>query len=170
MCSLSLRSLAECFHLPLDEAARKLDVCVATIKRICRGHNIRRWPYRSLRAVKRRREILERGGHLTPSETAVMHRCEEDILRLRNTVLAEFDSIPAIDEVFLFRHGPRNAAISPRDIGDNSNHLPSDLVEAPLSARSMPIIPVQTSINAFCPAFRVDSALRRTVSFSFLPR
>lgn len=39
---------SQLFHIPLKEAARKLNVCSTTLKSVCRKHGLSRWPYRTL--------------------------------------------------------------------------------------------------------------------------
>jgi hypothetical protein len=43
--------LNELFHLPIKEAAEKIDMSVSCLKRLCRLKGIRRWPARSLQAL-----------------------------------------------------------------------------------------------------------------------
>lgn len=46
---LTLRDLAGYFHLPLEIAAEKLNLCPTVIKRICRRDGLKRWPHRKVR-------------------------------------------------------------------------------------------------------------------------
>jgi hypothetical protein len=41
-------TLRSAYHLPIEQAAKKLGVCVTVLKRICRTQNISRWPYRKV--------------------------------------------------------------------------------------------------------------------------
>ncbi|GJP77751.1 hypothetical protein CLOP_g40010 [Closterium sp. NIES-67] len=45
------------FNLPILEAAARLGVCNATLKRVCRENGVPRWPYRKLMAGKTMDEI-----------------------------------------------------------------------------------------------------------------
>lgn len=40
--------IAKYFHLPLVEAAKKLQICTSSLKAICRKHGITRWPQRKV--------------------------------------------------------------------------------------------------------------------------
>lgn len=47
--ALTLEELQENFHLPINEVACKLGVCVTVLKQQCRELGIVRWPYRKVR-------------------------------------------------------------------------------------------------------------------------
>lgn len=40
--------IAPYFHLPIVEAAEKLDVCATVLKGICRRVGVQRWPHRKV--------------------------------------------------------------------------------------------------------------------------
>lgn len=44
-----MEELQENFHLPINEVACKLGVCVTVLKQQCRELGIIRWPYRKVR-------------------------------------------------------------------------------------------------------------------------
>lgn len=50
---IALGDLRRVFHLPIQEAAKELNVGQTVLKRICRKHAIKRWPYRSLTGIKK---------------------------------------------------------------------------------------------------------------------
>lgn len=39
------------FHLPIQNAAKKLDICATILKKICRAKNIQKWPYRQIKSL-----------------------------------------------------------------------------------------------------------------------
>ncbi|KAI8110897.1 hypothetical protein M9434_004471 [Picochlorum sp. BPE23] len=49
----SILELAQFFHLPINEAAKKLDICPTVLKKICRKHGLPRWPHRKLQSIER---------------------------------------------------------------------------------------------------------------------
>jgi len=96
---LSLSLIAENFCFPLAIAAENIGIGIATLKRACRSYGIVRWPYRKLRALRSRKEILKKGGHLTPSSAQLMQNCLMTIEELRTSVLSEIRSVPSVDEL-----------------------------------------------------------------------
>jgi hypothetical protein len=55
------------FHLPISEAARRLNICTTVMKKICRQHGISRWPQRKVAALNKRIKALEYERGVTPS-------------------------------------------------------------------------------------------------------
>jgi len=51
--ALTLDALKQCFHLPSDQACRKLGVGLTVLKRQCRLFHIPRWPYRKHASLTR---------------------------------------------------------------------------------------------------------------------
>lgn len=45
---VEIEVLQSVFHLPIEQAAKRLGMCVTVLKRICRSHGIARWPYRKV--------------------------------------------------------------------------------------------------------------------------
>lgn len=50
-----IRSIAQYFVHPISDAARMMSICPTVLKKICRRHNIHRWPQRKVRGGERRR-------------------------------------------------------------------------------------------------------------------
>ncbi len=51
-CEVSLEDLVASFNLPEREAAKKFNVCLTSLKKLCRQHNIARWPFRKVLATR----------------------------------------------------------------------------------------------------------------------
>jgi len=49
--SIPVRELKKRFHLPLDEAAKQLDVTEKELLDICKTYNINFWPYKKLKEL-----------------------------------------------------------------------------------------------------------------------
>lgn len=45
---LTLFDLREYLHLPIEEAARRMNVCPTVVKKICRRNGLTRWPHRKV--------------------------------------------------------------------------------------------------------------------------
>jgi len=50
---ISLEELSECMHMPLKVVAQEKGICLTTLKKACRMHGIKRWPFRKLRSIER---------------------------------------------------------------------------------------------------------------------
>jgi len=164
--SLSLMEITQHFNLPLEEAAKKLGVCVATLKRTCRNYHIKRWPYRKLRAVERRQSILEKGGHLTPSETDVLRSCQRVLRDLRNRTLGYVDAIPLLDSIAGSEHPLQESYGKNTDISEAATELTPDLT--PRSSPSQEVM--QMSLACIAPSIHVSRGHRMIIDRCFLPR
>ncbi|KAJ4830848.1 hypothetical protein Tsubulata_028538 [Turnera subulata] len=51
---MTLRDLDDVFHLTIEQAAKKMGLCTTVIKRICRKHQLKRWPQRKVKSIRRR--------------------------------------------------------------------------------------------------------------------
>ena len=51
--AISLEELSECMHMPLKMVAQEKGICLTTLKKACRMHGIKRWPFRKLRSIER---------------------------------------------------------------------------------------------------------------------
>jgi hypothetical protein len=49
--SITLDELRLYFDKPIEEAAKMIGICSTLLKKICRKYNIKRWPYRQVRAI-----------------------------------------------------------------------------------------------------------------------
>lgn len=166
---LVLKDIALYFDQPLEVAAKKLNVCIATLKRACREYKIKRWPYRALRAVRKRSLDLRGGCHLTPSEVSTLHRCERALADLRTTALSDLHMVPAIDNLAKAR-----AQIA---FSTGETHSPLSKTMCP-PARCLPSLPrwsgdefrpkpVELLVTA--PALEIERQLRKLVASAFLP-
>ena len=148
---LTIDDIASVLHLNLEAAAKKLNVSVASLKRACRRFCLSRWPYRKLRAVKRRTKMLKSGEHLTPSESTTLERCQQALLEVRETVFSHFSEVPALDTIM-------EAELRNRPTLTNQ-----PVILDPIS------LPVQVSLQNVSPALTVDCMVQQTVRRYFLP-
>ncbi|KAL2478540.1 uncharacterized protein Fot_47554 [Forsythia ovata] len=61
--NMKLKDVIGYFDHPIEEAARKLNICPTVMKKICRRHGLTRWPYRKVKSIKKK--ILEKTQILT---------------------------------------------------------------------------------------------------------
>lgn len=48
---MTLNDFEDYFHLPIEEAARALNLCPTVVKKICRRFGMNRWPHRKVSFV-----------------------------------------------------------------------------------------------------------------------
>ena len=51
--TISKETMSHYFHLPIDRAAKQLNVGLSVFKQQCRQVGIQRWPYRKLRSLQK---------------------------------------------------------------------------------------------------------------------
>eukprot|EP00898_Chlorokybus_atmophyticus_P001375 jgi/Chlat1/2238/Chrsp17S02558 len=79
--SVTLEELQLHFHLPINEVARKLGLCVTVLKQRCRDNGIERWPYRKVRKLDKLITELQ-----TSHEVPGMGKSPEDAKMKLDTV------------------------------------------------------------------------------------
>ncbi|KAJ8750601.1 hypothetical protein K2173_015775 [Erythroxylum novogranatense] len=65
---LTLKDIGEYFHLPIEEAARRLNLCPTVVKKICRRDGLRRWPHRKIKSIQRQIASLNALSNSTHAE------------------------------------------------------------------------------------------------------
>ncbi|XP_061358942.1 uncharacterized protein LOC133303094 [Gastrolobium bilobum] len=84
---MQLSDLSDYFHLPIDEAARKVNLSATVVKKICRKAGLARWPHRKVKSVWKqitilRRTILESEDEESRENTqAEINRLELDMIQ-----------------------------------------------------------------------------------------
>ncbi|KAH0449615.1 hypothetical protein IEQ34_020307 [Dendrobium chrysotoxum] len=78
---LHINDLADYFHLPISEAAKKLHICSTALKKICRKHGMPRWPHRKIKSIDRRISNLLRDFPSNNEEEAVNTQAEIEQLK-----------------------------------------------------------------------------------------
>ena len=49
--NIGVEELQQYFGLPAKEVAKSLGICLASLKKVCRRNEIKRWPYRKVTIV-----------------------------------------------------------------------------------------------------------------------
>ncbi|XBI03906.1 hypothetical protein VPH35_132270 [Triticum aestivum] len=60
---MQFHDIAPYFHLPIVEAAEKLDICTTVLKGICRRVGVQRWPHRKVKKIDRKITKLVKSGN-----------------------------------------------------------------------------------------------------------
>ena len=64
--AITREDLASCFHMPSEQACRKLGIGLTVLKRQCRKFGIKRWPFRKIKSLDRLINNVSQG--LVPCE------------------------------------------------------------------------------------------------------
>ncbi|CAH9076739.1 unnamed protein product [Cuscuta europaea] len=78
---LKLKDFAGYLHLPIEEAARRMNICPTVMKKICRRDGLVRWPYRKVRSIQRK--IVNRSKSLSANDAEERDRARVEILELQ---------------------------------------------------------------------------------------
>ncbi|CAH9132637.1 unnamed protein product [Cuscuta epithymum] len=78
---LKLKDFAGYLHLPIEEAARRMNICPTVMKKICRRDGLVRWPYRKVRSIQRK--IVNKSKSLSVNDAEVRDRAQVEILELQ---------------------------------------------------------------------------------------
>ncbi|XP_022143764.1 protein RKD1-like [Momordica charantia] len=84
---MTVNDLKDYLHLPISEAAKKMNLCLTVVKKICRRSGLRRWPYRKVKSYQRKMGAL--GTRLRSRDAETRNRAEAEMERLRQE-LAQF--------------------------------------------------------------------------------
>lgn len=69
--------LQEQFHRPLEEAGKLWGVSTTIIKRVCRTHDIERWPYRQIQSAKKKIDYLQ--ANLRRGKKSALERAKAEV-------------------------------------------------------------------------------------------
>eukprot|EP00698_Gefionella_okellyi_P009118 TRINITY_DN2291_c0_g1_i1.p1 TRINITY_DN2291_c0_g1~~TRINITY_DN2291_c0_g1_i1.p1 ORF type:complete len:541 (+),score=106.51 TRINITY_DN2291_c0_g1_i1:160-1782(+) len=94
---VGIEEIAYFLHYPIQEAAQKLGICVALLKRICRQFGMKRWLHRKIMSVNRHVESY-RGS--APSMTAKLAKRLTSLRQFRDTVLGHMQTTPIDNLIF----------------------------------------------------------------------
>jgi len=79
--AISFEDLSSNFHLPINDVAKKLGMCVTVLKQRCRENGISRWPYRKVRKLDKLISVLEVNSDQVVSQKLCMAKESLDFLR-----------------------------------------------------------------------------------------
>ena len=84
--SLTIDDLRGYFHLPIVEVAKQLGTCTTALKKICRKHKIRKWPYRQIRSLTKSIQSLEMASLNDTMGDDVRDQYREQIVTLQKAI------------------------------------------------------------------------------------
>ncbi|KAL0017669.1 hypothetical protein SO802_004738 [Lithocarpus litseifolius] len=97
---LTLEEVGRHFHLPIEEASRRMKLCPTVLKKICRRYGIHRWPYRKVKSIRRQISNLTASlnSHDAEGEARANAQAEIDRLQQELTNVCAGVSIDAATE------------------------------------------------------------------------
>ncbi|EYU27184.1 hypothetical protein MIMGU_mgv1a026577mg, partial [Erythranthe guttata] len=86
--NLKLKDFIDYFDLPIEDAARKMNICPTVLKKICRRNGVLRWPYRKIKSIKRKiskkTKILDASGDFDERTGAMedLHKHKQELAKI----------------------------------------------------------------------------------------
>ncbi|PSR93612.1 hypothetical protein CEY00_Acc28226 [Actinidia chinensis var. chinensis] len=87
---LRLKDLIGYFHLPINTAAKKMNVCPTVIKKVCRKHGLQRWPHRKIKSIERKISTVRE--NLNAGDVHEQARAQADLERLQQELVSYFSA------------------------------------------------------------------------------
>ncbi|KAJ9183627.1 hypothetical protein P3X46_007452 [Hevea brasiliensis] len=81
---LTLKDFDPYFHLPIEEAARLMNICPTVVKKICRKYGMSRWPFRKIKSIEK--QILSLRANSISINAEERARTEAEIQRLEQKI------------------------------------------------------------------------------------
>ncbi|KAF5735169.1 hypothetical protein HS088_TW15G00669 [Tripterygium wilfordii] len=81
---MKLKDLKDVFHLPINKASAKVDLCPTVVKKICRREGLTRWPHRKIKSIEKQIENYKPLLASMHAEERV--GAEQEILKLEQEV------------------------------------------------------------------------------------
>ncbi|CAK9158052.1 unnamed protein product [Ilex paraguariensis] len=85
---LTLKDVKQYFNLPIDEAAKKMNICPTVMKKICRRDGLLRWPYRKIKATEKK--ISKKKGSLAATDVKEKAGAQAEIESLQQELASIF--------------------------------------------------------------------------------
>ncbi|KAJ6994608.1 hypothetical protein D5086_013640 [Populus alba] len=81
---LKLDDFRQYFHLPIEDAARRLHLCPTVVKKICRKFGMTRWPHRKIKSIHR--QLTDLQVLLNSSDAEERARAQVETMRLQGEI------------------------------------------------------------------------------------
>ncbi|CAK9165908.1 unnamed protein product [Ilex paraguariensis] len=85
---LTLKDVRQYFNLPIDDAAKKMNICPTVMKKICRRDGLLRWPYRKIKSIEKK--ISKKKGSLAAIDVKERAGTQADIESLQQELASIF--------------------------------------------------------------------------------
>ncbi|KAL5559503.1 hypothetical protein UlMin_035714 [Ulmus minor] len=95
--TITLMEISEHFHIPVIQAAEKMNLCETVLKHISRTNKVRRWPYRKLTSIKRK--IIKLRPKLESGNEAIRERAQFEIAILRRDAIESCGGVDVLGEL-----------------------------------------------------------------------
>ncbi|GMI76385.1 hypothetical protein like AT5G16100 [Hibiscus trionum] len=82
--NLTLKEIEKYFHLPIEEAAKKLEFSATVVKKICRKYGLTRWPHRKIQSMEK--QISNWETRLSTNDPEESARAEIEIQNLKREI------------------------------------------------------------------------------------
>ncbi|KAL5053378.1 hypothetical protein RYX36_034060 [Vicia faba] len=82
---LTLTNLCDHFHLPIEEASERVELCPTVLKKTCRKAGLTRWPHRKVKSLLKQIALLE--SQMGRQDAATRARTEKDISELKEEMI-----------------------------------------------------------------------------------
>ena len=95
---VSIEELSQYLHLPEKAVAKELGICLTSLKKLCRGFGITRWPYRKLKSLDKKIAKAENGTS-APEDPATLKARAEDLKREKMKVAFTYGLKPTLADM-----------------------------------------------------------------------
>ncbi|TKY74874.1 Tryptophan synthase beta chain 2 [Spatholobus suberectus] len=87
---MTLSDLSGVFHIPIEDAAYQLGVCLTVVKNICRRAHLERWPHRKVVSNVKQVAVLRRG--LDSPDPGTRETTRAEIQRLQEEIIERYNT------------------------------------------------------------------------------
>ncbi|GFQ02291.1 protein nlp2 [Phtheirospermum japonicum] len=87
---LRLKDFKDYYDLPIEDAAKRLNICPTVMKKICRKNGVVRWPYRKVKSIKKK--ISKKTKILNASDDHERARALADIQKHQQELATIYES------------------------------------------------------------------------------
>lgn len=171
--SLTAEEMSKYFHLPIQEVAQKLNICVTVLKQHCRRLGIPRWPFRKIQSLDKMiaaLESIEKKGTATPSL-----KSELKMLRDKRSELIKTPTLVLQDTLHSYKAhqrgspSPFSGMMSPTPLGPPPAVVMSGIPQAPQPLLPSPIMNTNPMISSSLLTAHLPAPFQQALQLSAQP-